>query len=335
MIARLIDELAATQPQEVRALVTLLGVVAQDGSYRDLVNKELKIYPNFETRKALLEQGHFDSQDFLQLLFATGGGTGTKVHMIMPLLNRLIEWGLVFNHAVSGGNARVNYQWNTPRISLFIALHIADNVLLGPAYVARKYRPSVPAVFIEKGGDKFTGTGFVATNWGNAKKYVLVTAKHNVDPADGLAFLGFSEPEGAKYTALAADWILHPTLDLAVMPVDCNRPPAPIFPMGSPAVLSRTITLGYPRIATADAPYMLAHGGELNAVVKTYFGEERVIISNVVAPGNSGGPVLDEAGLCLGIVVNAFETQHEGGIEKANSAIPAKQILDFITPFCR
>ena len=106
----------------------------------------------------------------------------------------------------------------------------------------------------------------------------------------------------------------------------------PIFPVGTGRVLSRTITLGYPRIATTDAPYLLAHGGELNAVVSNYHGEKRLIISNVVAPGNSGGPVLDEAGLCVGMVVNAFETAHEGGVSVANAAIPSGAILDFIGP---
>ena len=77
----------------------------------------------------------------------------------------------------------------------------------------------------------------------------------------------------------------------------------------------------------------MAHGGELNASVKSYNGGEHLIISNMVAPGNSGGPVLDEAGLCIGMVVSAFETAHEGGISTANAAIPSGPILDFIAPY--
>jgi hypothetical protein len=98
------------------------------------------------------------------------------------------------------------------------------------------------------------------------------------------------------------------------MPVSCSESAVPIYPVGRGGVLTRTITLGYPRIATTDAPYLLAHGGELNAVVSNYYGEERLIISNAVAPGNSGGPVLDEAVLCIGMVINAFETTHDGGV---------------------
>jgi S1-C subfamily serine protease len=77
----------------------------------------------------------------------------------------------------------------------------------------------------------------------------------------------------------------------------------------------------------------LAHGGELNAIVSSYHGDQHLIISNLVAPGNSGGPVLDEAGVCVGMVVNSLETTHDGGISTANAAIPSSVVLDFITPF--
>lgn len=334
MIAKLIDELAASPPPEIAALINLLGLATQPQPYTKLVNEELKIFSNFEARQTLLVKGHFDSRDFMQLLFATGGGKGTRINILMPLVRRLIEWGLVLDHDLFGNDALFKYQWNAPRIAMFIKMRILDNILLGQTYVAKKYRPSVPALFVEKDGNQSIGTAFVATNRGDASKFVLVTAKHNVDPSESIKVLGFSEPEGMKYTARASEWVLHPTLDIALMPVDCSEPPVPIFPVGSPSVLSRTITFGYPRIATTDSPYVLAHGGELNALVRTYHGEDRLIISNVVAPGNSGGPVIDEAGLCMGIIVNSFETKHEGGTEKANSAIPANHILDFIAPYC-
>ena len=334
MIAKFIDELASTPPHELIAVIKLLGIAVQAQPYRDLIVQELKVFPKFEERKGLLEAGHFSAQDFISLVHACGDGKGTGIQVITSLLQRLNEWGLILDNGIIGRNALVRYQWNKARIAMFIALRILDNVLLGSGYVARKYRQSVPAVFIEKNGDQHTGTGFVATNGVDAKKYVVITAKHNIDPADGITFLGFSEPEGVKYTPLTESWVLHPKLDLALLPVECSESPIPIFPLGAPIILSRTITLGYPRIATTDGPYLLAHGGELNAVVKTYYGDERLIISNLVAPGNSGGPVLDEAGLCLGIVVNAFETEHEGGVNTANAAIPSGPILDFIAPYC-
>lgn len=334
MVARLLDEIGTNPPKEIRTLIKLLGLAAQPGPYRDFLNKNSSGLPNFETRKSLLESGYFGTQDFLHLLHACGDGEGTSTSVVMPLLRRLIEWGLVVDQSMFGSHAVVNHAWNTARIAVFVTLRIVDNILLGPSYVARKYRGSVPAVYIRRGEDEYTGTGFLATNRDDGRKCVIVTAKHNVDPEEDITFLGLNNPESSIFSPINGKWVLHPKLDLALLEVECDDTTVPIFPIGTPSVLTRTITLGYPRIATTDSSYLLAHGGELNAIVNTYHGEDRLIISNVVAPGNSGGPVLDEAGLCLGVVVNSFETQHEGGIEKANSAIPAKHVLDFIGPYC-
>ncbi|MBB4010268.1 S1 family peptidase [Allorhizobium taibaishanense] len=334
MVARVLDEIGTNPPKEIRALIKLLGLAAQPDPYRDFINENSSRLPNFEARKSLLEGGYFQPQDFLHLLHACGDGEGTSTSALMPLLRRLIEWGLVVDQSMFGSHAFVNYSWSQPRIALFVTLRVVDNVLLGPSYVARKYRGSVPAVYVRRGEDEYTGTGFLATNRGDGLKCVIVTAKHNVDPEEGITFVGLNKPEGSTFNPISGNWILHPKLDLALLEVEYNNTIAPIFPIGNPSVLTRTITLGYPAIATTDSSYLLAHGGELNAIVNTYHGEDRLIISNVVAPGNSGGPVLDEAGLCLGVVVNSFETQHEGGVEKANSAIPAKHVLDFIGPYC-
>ncbi|MEO1609929.1 MAG: serine protease [Pseudomonadota bacterium] len=336
MITKFIDELASNKPSEITALIGLIGLVNQDQHYKDLVRRQLRQLPNFDDRSHLLERGYFRTEDFMNLLLATGCDSGVAIYLVRPLLERLIKWGLVHDHNVFGDHAFVTYSWNKPRISMFNTLGIIDNVLLGPEHVVQKYRSSIPAVFAKKGDDDFTGTSFVATSNGISNKYVLVTAKHNVDPDDGITFSDLSEPEGVKYAKLQTEWILHPELDIAIMPINFTKPPVSIFPVSSPTILSRTITLGYPRIATTNAHYVLAHGGEVNAIVNTYKGEDRILISNAVAPGSSGSPVLDESGLCLGMVVNALEAKHAGGITtKANSAIRARYILDFIQPYCK
>ncbi len=333
MIAKLIDELATTPPPELGALIRLLEIVIDQKSYRDLFVEVFKEFPNFEKRQTSFELGHFNDLEFTQLIHACGDGRRTTIYLLQPLLQRLKDWGLVLDNGAFGGNS-FKYQWHRKRISGFAALGILDNVLLGAGYIAMKYRRSVPAIFINKNGDDYTGTGFITTSRPDSAKYVVITAKHNVDADYGIKFINFSKPEGYEYKPLSEKWILHPKLDLALLPIQCSALPVPIFPVGSPMILSRTITLGYPRIATTDDSYVLAHGGELNAIVNTYFGDQHLIISNAVAPGNSGGPVLDEAGLCIGLVVSSFETEHEGGVNKANAAIPSRDILDFIAPHC-
>lgn len=333
MVAKVLDEIAVNPPKEISALIKLLIAVTDDSIYRDLVDKHLGSLSDFGQRKPLLRGGYFKELDFVQLIHACGDGAGTTTNAIMPLLRRLIDWGVVIDQNYFGSSAYVSYSWNKERIALLVQLNVIDNVLFSPSYVSNKYRGSVPAVYVRKDDTEYTGTGFLATTPGGTK-HVIVSAKHNVDPEDGIQFDSLSQPEGRTYTPKTGEWILHKSLDLALLEVTFDHPAVPVFPVGTPSALQRTITLGYPRIATTADTYLLAHGGELNAIVDTYYGERRLIISNIVAPGNSGGPVLDEAGLCIGVVVNSFETEHLGGVEKASSAIPSQEVLRFIAPYC-
>lgn len=335
MVAKIIDEMGNNPPQEISALIKLLSVVPQEDAYRDLINEGLRNHKNFNQRKKLLDTGAFSIEDYTSLLLTcVDGPGGLGLYSTMPLFNRLIEWGMVVEYPLSDPRTMVHYYWEKNKIKSLINLGIVDNILLGPSYVARKYHKSVPPVYVKQKGCEYIGTGFIASSMENIDRRFIVTAKHNINPDEGIEFLGLGDSAEKIIKPCDRTWILHPKLDLALLEVECDNTITPIFPLGDLAVLMRTITLGYPRIATTDAPYLLAHGGELNALVNTYLGEDRLIISNVVAPGNSGGPVLGETGLCLGVVVNSLESHHEGGIEKANSAIPANHVLDFINLHC-
>lgn len=72
------------------------------------------------------------------------------MHVVGALLDQLIEWMLVLDAGVLVPNGLMRYQWNKQRIAQFIALHILDNVLLGPTCIAQTYRQSVPPVFVRK-----------------------------------------------------------------------------------------------------------------------------------------------------------------------------------------
>ena len=340
MVARLIDQIAQQRPAEVDALLRLLNLVAAVEPYKAFVHAHLNSQPHYDKRIPLLDMGHFLGMDFIEMvrLCVPGKNPGANLQAVTELLRRLLDWGLVIDNDLltqGAGVAYTRYNWNTPYIAFFSLLNVMDNVLLGPSYIAQKYRKSTPAIYVKKGGDEFTGTGFlVAAGGSKSGRRAIVTAKHNVDPSEGVEVTGMSSPDGATYTPLQTDWVLHSKLDLALMPIACTGDPPPIYPIGDARVLARTISLGYPRIGTTKDTYLLAHGGELNAVVKTYQDEEHLIISNLVAPGNSGGPVLDESGLCVGLVVNSFETRHEGGVTSASAALPAREVNAFILPWC-
>lgn len=122
------------------------------------------------------------------------------MQVVTSMLHQLNDWMLVSDTGLLVPNAYARYNWNKPSITQLIALKILDNILLGPAYVAQKYGQSVPAVFVRKRGDEYTGTGFLATNRTDATKHVIVTAKHNVDPGEGITFTSFGSSQGACYS---------------------------------------------------------------------------------------------------------------------------------------
>lgn len=333
MLNKVLDQLGITATKEISYIIELLKIAGNSDDYQKLISDNADSLFDYEQRSALLKLGMFNKQDFLMLIFSFSEGTGIESIAIGPTLQRLIDWGLVIDQTLFGNNAYVNYMWNHERINYCNYFNITDNILLGSSYVANKYQASVPAVSVKKNGDSHAGTGFlIRLNNSNNKSFIL-TAKHNVDPGENIVFDGLISNTGKPFKPINSEWILHQTLDLALLEVEHDSSHIPIYPLAIPLILSRTITLGYPAIATTDNCYLLAHGGELNAVVNTYYKEQRLIISNLVAPGNSGGPVLDETGLCLGIVVNSFETEHLGGVEKASSAIPATAIVDFVKPY--
>ena len=81
----------------------------------------------------------------------------------------------------------------------------------------------------------------------------------------------------------------------------------------------------------------MAHRGEINGRISTVFGDSYLAISCVVSPGNSGGPIMTEAGFCAGIVtqsgIGEFGSEDEAtGIHRMayHMAIPPDVVSEFI-----
>lgn len=334
MIDKLLGSSIFDQPREVQGLLKLLDIASERSKYIDFLHNIKSTINDFENRREVLSIGHFIGNDFVSFIHKCCVETGVRVPVASELLKRIVDWGLVYDNEIMFSNKKFRYQWNFERIKAYYDLNIIENVVIGINSSIIRYFDSVPAIFVEKDGNKYTGTGFVASTKINSKKCVIVTAKHNVNSEEGVRFIDFGPSNDIIFNRIKQKWILHPNEDLAAMPIQYESGPIRMYPVSHAKVLSRTVTLGFPQIGTSDGPYLLASSGELNAIIKTYYGEERLIISNAVQPGNSGGPVLDEAGLCMGMVVSAFEAKHEGGVSVINSAIPSKVIYEFIDPLC-
>jgi V8-like Glu-specific endopeptidase len=97
--------------------------------------------------------------------------------------------------------------------------------------------------------------------------------------------------------------------------------------------LDRVTTLGYPKIPFADDAYLAFHSGEVNTVFKTTAGEELFLISNQIGPGSSGGPVMNDKGLLVGVAAKAFQGKMEPDADfliNWNAAITFKRVRKFL-----
>ena len=123
----------------------------------------------------------------------------------------------------------------------------------------------------------------------------LVTAYHVVVGAERVRVW---LPDGTETTAGAA-WALDPARDLAVLRVDADAVrraglrPLPLAPSRVPGAVAFAVRRGDRAVAAARRFDDLASAGE------------RVrLTANAVRPGDSGGPLLDEAGRVLGVVTS-------------------------------
>ena len=92
--------------------------------------------------------------------------------------------------------------------------------------------------------------------------------------------------------------------------------------------LDKVFTLGFPNIPLAEAG-VVGHLGEVNGFVKVIEETtELILISNLVSPGSSGGPVINRYGLCVGMSTNWLEGEWQGQKARFSRAIPAGDIIN-------
>ncbi|MET3854413.1 serine protease [Rhizobium sp. OAE497] len=309
--------------------MNLLSTVVDNAEFRAMIEREFANTPDWGHKQHFLKAGLFSGLDFTIMVHASGQSQSTQIQPLQFMLSKLVEWGLVTDSELLRTDA-YRYTWQSNRIDGFLKLGIADNILLGPSYIAEKYKKSVPAIYVRKGDQEYTGTAFL-TSLGDEKRYVVTAAHNLMDDRDPVDFLGFGGEFSGSYKALSSDWIFDADLDAAFIPVAGPDDAVPVHLLGEARTLAQTISLGYPTIATTVTSHLLAHRGELNAVVKDRLGGRKLIVSNLVSPGSSGGPILDECGLCIGMVIRSLEFRHETGINSVNAGVPALEVVDFMT----
>ena len=251
------------------------------------------------------------------------GGASFKPMYVSIVWGRLLAAGVVFKAlAAVRGLPFADHHIDEARLSLHLRDGTFPNLFASPACLLDRHKHALAAVDVNKGGDQSRGTGFVAMHW---QRQCFVTCKHNVDPAEGVAVEGITSSFGE--TLHLGPFKLSRAYDIATARLAYSFE-GPCFAFSDLVeVCDEVFTLGYPYVPRAES-MLLGHRGEMNGRANLYAEKcPALIISNLVSPGSSGGPVLTRDGHCVGMTIDWLEGEW-GDTEKLekmrfSAALPA------------
>jgi S1-C subfamily serine protease len=254
-----------------------------------------------ENKLALTKHMGLFSLELFQAMMC--GGEQFKPMFVSILWDRLLDAGVIMKAiAAMKGTPFVDHQIN----EALLMGHLRDgtfvNLFASPARLPERYSHAVAAVDVLKSEDQSRGTGFVVAH--GSRQY-FVTCKHNVDPADGITLEAVTSAAGEPLRL--GEMVLSEQFDIAVAPLR-EVVSGPCFALSDVVeIFDEVFTLGYPKVPRAES-ILLGHRGEVNGLANLY--RERcpaLLISNLVSPGSSGGPVLTRDGHCVGMTINWLE----------------------------
>lgn len=303
--------------------------VLQKDHFEKVVEKCLENPSQQGNRHLLIRQGKFGLSDFLfywQRVIQPGGGL-VKGLVIEEVLRRFCDCHLLTRSQMLLEHGLDFYQVNEPFAEFLLQRDALENLAFDFPHLVQKYRCSIVKILIcDDKGDQWIGTGFFC-----AANRLIITNKHVVEEqAEGFPIVKNANGDQLVVKNLEKDtcW------DLAIIEVEPTAGVRPLFPATEVEILDQIITIGYPRIPLALNHPLVAHSGEINGQITLQDGDY-LIFSSKTAPGNSGGPLLNRAGLVVGVVTQ--ELQSQVAIEKKilpyYCAIPIKQLIPFLQKF--
>ena len=184
------DALLAAYPfDEVEAFYCLMcDYILDKAAYDQRLARLPDVFATTSNSRQLWSAGNFDLMMLNHLLLMHPRCSGGVNDRITRILVRNSNANSLIMEAPS---QIASFWWNRESITDAYNKGILRNYIIDrPEYIVECYRPAVLAISVEKGGDQFIGTGFIcAYDAGRPKRHFVVTAKHNVDPAEGIKIL--------------------------------------------------------------------------------------------------------------------------------------------------
>ena len=177
------------------------------------------------------------------------------------------------------------------------------------AELARRVRPALPQIIVtDSDGDTSSGTGFVVRSDG-----LVVTNRHVVDDA-GTVTVRMNTSDGQRLELIGRVLGRGILADLAVIQLDSNRTFATL-PLGDSDAVAQgdEITAwGYPLGSFLGTDPTLTRG-IISSTNRIFEDTDYLQTNAAIAPGNSGGPVVDLFGRVVGVnTAGLVQIQEDG-----------------------
>lgn len=330
------DQLLVKDNIEVECLIEFIDLYYRD---RPAFRSACDLMWNEKDRE-LTKNGWFKAEQVCEVVQKLRGRTewAHRPQIVLMALQRLVDWGLVSDvRSLLGVQSRVEFRLIDKVVPSLWSKSFAEDIIRGPLFFMDKYKRSVPAlVVLTTDGDESIATGFLTyVDKTNIRHPVLITNKH-VTQKGTIKEIRRIEADGHSYCW--RDVIESDLFDLTAIRV---TPPdgAPGFEPFQASVLEDVITLGYPKVAVSAVPTLLAHKGEVNGFITSRVDNNNYLaISCAVAPGNSGGPALNEGARVVGVVSMSSIGRYASGsgdelvteVGVHHLAVPASDLIRFL-----
>lgn len=286
----------------------------------------VKYVPNLDL---LIKLGHFTLWDFLMFENEYAQKKGIPIAQVEVILQRMVEkWILIAEPLLQQGQRA--YAVNESLTKFLAERNCLINVIFGFQFIAEKYQDSIFKIVVEDNvGDKDVGTGFLISLPTETKDVCIVVTNEHVVKNKKMIHVLRQTNEAVQHKRIIPSKID----DLAVIEL-AEIQKLPAFCLSQdPKVLDEVISIGYPKVAMARDSYQLTHRGEINSIIQVQKKRPLILFSAKTGPGNSGGPLINEMGLIVGVVCEGLfykDALIEKGLLPYHAAIPSSSINQFL-----